>query len=166
MALREFYPTPAYDEHRYRECAVCGMNEYWAVLDFTSGSVAPTAGETLTGASSGHTGVVIEAQLYSGTYAGGDAAGRILLETITGKDMLQYSIFTAGEEANGSTGGAAMLTVTSGTVKVNNRLSPEGETAVVDGVRYCKFHFDLRFPKQYLRDATIDTSGEDDRLNN
>jgi hypothetical protein len=164
--MREFYPSPAYSEHRYRECSVCGFNQYWATLDFTSGSVAPSVGETLTGASSGHTGVVKEVALYSGTYAGGDAVGRILLETIVGWDRLQYLLFTEGEEVNGSTSGSSMLTVYNGTVKVNNRLSPEGETVLVDGVRFCRFHHDLRFPKKYLIESTIDESGADDRLNN
>jgi hypothetical protein len=156
MALREFYPTSAYTEHRYRECVQCGMSEYLATLDFLGGSVAPTIGETLTGATSADTGVVLEVSLWSGTYAGGDAAGRILLETITGWDRLQYSIFDEAELVTGSTGGAGMMTVDNGTVKVNSRLSPEGETAVVDGVRYCRFHYDLRFPKKYLAEAVLD----------
>ena len=166
MALREFYPSPAYEEHRYRECSICGMNQYWATLDFTSGATAPTVGETLTGAVSGDTGVVKEVALYSGACADGDATGRILLETISGWDHLQYSIFTVGESITGSTGGASMLIVDNGTVKVNNRLSPEGETGMVDGVRYCAYHLDTRFPIKYLAEAMIDETGEDERLNN
>ena len=165
MSLSEFYPSPAYDESRYRECSVCGFNQYWATLDFTSGSVAPTVGETLTGAVSGNTGVVLEVALYTGTYAVGDATGRILLDTIAGWDRLQMSVFTALEEVNGSVGGAGMATVDNGTVKVNNRLSPEGETVLLDGVRYCRVHFDLRFPKKYLAEAEVDYD-ESDRLNN
>jgi hypothetical protein len=141
------------------------MNQYWATLDFTSGAVAPTVGETLTGATSGDTGVVKEVALYSGTYAGGDATGRILLETITGWDNLQYSLYDVGESITGSTGGSSMMVVYNGTVKVNNRLSPEGETVMIDGVRYCKFHYELRFPIRYLYEATIDETGEDERLN-
>jgi hypothetical protein len=162
--MREFYPSPSYSEHRYRECAICGLNQYLATLDFSAGSVSPTVGETLTGATSADTGVVLEVSLWSGTYAGGDAAGRILLETITGWDRLQYSIYDASESITGSTGGVGMMTVENGTVKVNNRLSPEGETAVVDGVRYCRFHFDLKFPKKYLAEAVLDLD-ERERVN-
>lgn len=54
-------------------------------LDFTAGTVAFAAGDTVTGATSGATGVVLaNATVTSGTYATSDAAGYIGLGAVTG----------------------------------------------------------------------------------
>lgn len=163
--MRDFWPNPSYDEMRYRECIMCGYNQYMATIDFTAGTVEPVAGETLTGALSGDTAIVDSVQLTSGTYAGGDAAGRILCITPTSWDRLQYSIFTPGESITGSTGGAGMLTVTNGDIRVNSRLSAEAETVLVDGVRYCQYHYQLRWPKRLLAEYIPDAD-EQERTNN
>jgi hypothetical protein len=132
------------------------MNQYWATLDYYDGAVEPVIGETLTGGTSTNTGVVLEDMVYVGCWAGGDAEGRILLEAVTGWDRLQFSIFTAAESITGSTGGTGMMAVDNGTIKVNNRLSPEGEMAYIEGAWWCRFHYDLHFPKKYLAEATLD----------
>ena len=74
-------------------------------IKFTSGSVEFTAGETITGATDGATGVVINHYEDSGTWAGGDATGVVWVSTIVGT-------FNASENLNGSTGGTNMATTT------------------------------------------------------
>ena len=71
-------------------------------LKFTSGSIEFTVNETLTGAVSGATAVVIDWELSSGSWAGGDAAGSAWVKDVTGT-------FQA-EDLNGSVGGANIAT--------------------------------------------------------
>jgi hypothetical protein len=52
-------------------------------VDFTNGSVAYTVGETITGSVSGTTGTVYAINVTSGSWAGGDAAGTVILTDIT-----------------------------------------------------------------------------------
>ena len=73
-------------------------------IPYNSGSTEFTVGETLTGATSGHTGVVVDYDLASGTWGGGDAAGTVYVKQATGA-------FQA-ENLNGSTGGANMASAT------------------------------------------------------
>ena len=57
---------------------------YW-LLGFDSGSTAITEGQTVTGATSGATGIVLQdATADTGTWAGGDAAGELVLYNVTG----------------------------------------------------------------------------------
>jgi hypothetical protein len=57
---------------------------YW-ILDFDAGSTAVAADATVTGASSSATGIaVIAGVLESGTYAGSDAAGYLVLRSVSG----------------------------------------------------------------------------------
>lgn len=59
-------------------------DSYW-ILRFNAGSTKVVEDDIVTGASSGATGrAVVDAQLDSGTYAGGDAAGRLVLMTLSG----------------------------------------------------------------------------------
>lgn len=53
-------------------------------MDFTSGSEEPDVGDTITGATSSTTAVVQKVILTSGSWAGGDAAGRIIINTVSG----------------------------------------------------------------------------------
>ncbi|MBC8228940.1 hypothetical protein H8E77_05250 [bacterium] len=73
-------------------------------IPYNSGSVEFTVGETLTGATSAHTGVVVAYHLTSGTWGGGDAAGTVYAKQASGA-------FQA-EDLNGSTGGANMASAT------------------------------------------------------
>ena len=82
-------------------------------LDFDSGSVEFTVGETLTGNSSGDTGTVAAYEVASGSWAGGDAAGTVRLTSASGS-------FTNNEQLNGSTGGNNMATA-DGTTDENNQ---------------------------------------------
>lgn len=57
----------------------------YSLLNFDSGSAAISEGETVTGDTSGATGVVLEdATITSGTVGGGDAAGTIALYNVSG----------------------------------------------------------------------------------
>lgn len=72
-------------------------------MEFTSGgTTAPTIGETITGASSGATAVIVDWSVSSGTWAGGDAAGTLILKQPTGT-------FTS-ENLNGSVSGSNFAT--------------------------------------------------------
>jgi hypothetical protein len=83
-------------------------------LSFNTGTAAIVDGNTVTGATSGATGVVARVVLQSGTFAGGDAAGRLILSSSTG-------VFTSGENltvaaaVKAIAGGAAtQITLTTG----------------------------------------------------
>ncbi|RMD93746.1 MAG: hypothetical protein D6811_04305 [Alphaproteobacteria bacterium] len=57
----------------------------YAVLNFDGGSGAISAGDTVTGATSGATGVALyDASVSSGSWAGGDAAGFLVLYKVSG----------------------------------------------------------------------------------
>ena len=72
-------------------------------IAFTSGSVAPAVGETLTGATSGTTAKVVGWFLTSGTWTGGDAAGGLFLESV--------SAALQAENLNGALAGANCMTI-------------------------------------------------------
>ena len=72
-------------------------------LPFTLGTAEVVIGDTVTGASSSASGVVVDVVISSGTWSGGDAAGYLALKTVSGT-------FTNGEflqvsAANKATGG-------------------------------------------------------------
>lgn len=54
-------------------------------IDFSTGAVTPfLEGETVTGAPSTATGVIVAVGITSGSFSGGDAAGRLYLKTLSG----------------------------------------------------------------------------------
>lgn len=67
-------------------------------LAFNTGTAAITAGQTVTGATSGATGVVAKVVIEDGTWSGGDAEGRLILSSTTGTfqngENLQVSAVT------------------------------------------------------------------------
>lgn len=71
------------------------------VADFTSGSVEPAKGDTVTGQSSGATAIVKRAVVTSGSWSKGDAAGYMVLSNVSGA-------FRA-EAINGATADIATL---------------------------------------------------------
>lgn len=84
-------------------------------LSFNTGVLAVADGVTLTGAVSGATGVVARTVLQSGTWASGDAAGRLILSSTTGT-------FTVGE--NLRIGGTTYANVVSAAAQIT--LAPGG----------------------------------------
>lgn len=72
-------------------------------MAFTSGgTTAPTIGETVTGATSGATGVIVDWAVTAGTWAAGDAAGLLILRLVSGT--------FASENLNGSAAGSNFAT--------------------------------------------------------
>lgn len=81
-------------------------------MAFTSGGTAEIkAGHTVIGATSGATAMVRQVLAGTGTWAGGDAAGTIILhaETITGSFTAE-NIFIAGGAGSNDATGAALAT--------------------------------------------------------
>lgn len=56
---------------------------YWT-LDYDAGMKEPTAGLTVIGATSGATGIVVTFVLESGSWVGGDAAGYLVIRSLSG----------------------------------------------------------------------------------
>lgn len=57
----------------------------YAILDFTGGSLEPSVGDTVAGATSGATGILIaEPVVDSGSWAGGDATGHLVISDASG----------------------------------------------------------------------------------
>lgn len=158
----EIWPKVEATGEPYRSCRMCGAKVTRVELKFGLGSVAPTVGETLTGGTSGATGVVEEIELMSGTYAGGDASGYIMLTSPTGIDDDTGLSYSAGESINGSTGGVGMMTATyAGLRKVYGRMWPESALVQVDGGYYCRYHHDFKYGPIRRDEARIDIQEED-----
>lgn len=137
-------PWPKSFGQRHYYCATCSGDLYKTVeLQFDSGSVEPTEDETLTGATSGDTGVVDSVKLESGTWAGGDAVGTVYLTSPTGIGD-DGECFEDDETVNGSTGGTNILTANGdGITKSDGMPWPEGETGLYKGQRYCAQHLEF-----------------------
>jgi hypothetical protein len=149
---------------KWHECVLCGTKRIKVLVHFDSGSVAPTVGETITGATSTDTFVVEGYTLISGTFAGGDAVGVIEGKTPTGYDDNNLEVFTNNENLNGSTAGANFATVNGiGAVQISGRLIPDSEIVEHRGKYYCKAHFLFDNSQDWLDEAKIDTTKEGDR---
>ena len=161
-------PSPGYHS-KWKACHLCTFyhgKDRWKTceLRFDSGSVEPTVGETFTGADSAHTGVVVEVEaLLSGTWAGGDAAGYLTLDTLSGDDSEQGTIFEDNEAINGSTAGDNCLTANGdGIVKVWAVMYPKRMLTKFRGFWYCPEHYQFRaWP--ILRDEETLVIIEDER---
>jgi len=75
------------------------QNATYYLLNFDAGTAAITEGQTVTGATSGATGkALIDAVVSSGSYGGGNAAGYLILDLVTGtfqdNENLQVSAVT------------------------------------------------------------------------
>jgi len=142
MEPRSAWPKSLHQRHYY--CAICSGDLYKTVeLQFDSGSVEPTEDETLTGATSGDTGIVESVTLESGTWAGGDAVGTVYLTSPTGVGD-DGECFDDDELITGSTGGVNMMTAKGdGITKSDGMPYPEGDTGIYKGKRYCSTHLDF-----------------------
>jgi hypothetical protein len=103
--------------------------DYW-VFDFDAGDTEVTAGQTVTGATSGATGTaLIDGVLSSGTYAGSDAVGYLVLYNVTGT-------FQDDENLQVS---AATVCVADGAGNINGALTDANATtwsrATIEAVR-------------------------------
>lgn len=163
--IKPHYPSMSPGHHeKWKPCRVCGTKWMTAELKFYDGSTLPTVGETLTGDDSGDTGVVTEIEtLISGSWDGDDAAGYLHVDTLSGDDPEQYSIFTDGEAINGSTAGSNCLTADGqGNVKIWAILWPKRQLTKWRGNWYCPEHLGWR-TRPKLRDEDKLVIKEDER---
>jgi hypothetical protein len=96
--------TPAAGDAKLSTDDIVAANPTAETIAFTSGSEAPRAGDTLTGATSAETLVVIGYRLTSGTWGGGTAAGELFVHTASG-------VFQAENLNNTTTGTANVMTI-------------------------------------------------------
>jgi len=143
MTIRPKSEWPANLSEKWKACYWCDKKWFKAILNFDAGSVEPTDGETLTGATSGDTGVVDRTVLLTGSYAGGDAAGFVELTSPTGADSEQGTIFEDDELINGSTGGSGILTADGdGIYQQYGIIYPKKDMIFYRGMWICRWHFE------------------------
>jgi len=147
-------PWPKPYHAKWKACSDCFSRWVTCELKFNAGSTLPPVGETLTGGNSGHTGVVTEIEtLLSGTWGGGDAAGYIHLDTLSGLDEEQYTIFEDEELITGSTG--SLTADGDGQVKIWSVLYPKELMVKEDGRWYCVWHHGWRFRPKHRDEEKI-----------
>lgn len=160
LPLRSDYDRNAGE--RWDECCLCGSRRYRALVHFKQGAVTPTEGETVTGASSGDTGILARYVLISGTAAGGDAVGVMEFTSPTGYDLANLEIFTKEESLNGSTSGNAFcVAMNKGAIQVSGRLIPEQDLVEYRGKKYCREHFRFKYSNDWLDEAKVETDEND-----
>ena len=140
---------------------MCSIEDRTCELKYDSGgTTAPTVGETFTGDESGDTGVVTVVQpLISGTSAGGDATGYITLDTLTGYDGEQLTMFQDNEAINGSSAGDNCLTANgAGQVNIDGIFYPRRLLVKLRGKWYCQWHYRFRTKQENLDEQRINVS--------
>ena len=93
---RGYVAVPGYE--RFDGRTLPSASSYW-ILEFDAGTAAFSSGDTVTGATSGATGVALQdATVESGSYSGGDATGYLVLGFVSGtfqdNENLQVSAAT------------------------------------------------------------------------
>jgi hypothetical protein len=173
---------------KWDECCLCGIRQYRAIVPFDTGVHEPSAdtwtnpggvktftdGETLTGATTGHTGILETLYLTSGSWAGGDAAGTMLLRSPTGYDSVLLQIFQNNELIKSGATTIATVnvpsntinpntnlpyanpTVTYGSVTVSGRMVSDGDLIEYQGKKYCKEHYGFKFRHDWEDEIKID----------
>ena len=126
----------------------------------TGATAALTVGETLTGGTSTATGTLLKVVITSGTVAGGDATGYILIDVLTGT-------FQSGETLTGGTSGG---TINSTSLAVSQTIAKDGTYHFVNYNFYAVedyefMYFTNKVNKAMVFDGTawdfIDNSGMD-----
>ncbi len=133
--------SPSENTHSgWDDCVFCGKKHIQVDLKFNSGSVEPTVGETLTGATSTSTAVVVATVLTSGTWAGSDAAGWVTCSSPSAWDGDTGRWGSENEAITGSV--SAVFTLSRyGIIKKYGTLHASGDLIERDGRRYCKEHY-------------------------
>ena len=152
--------SPGHNE-KWKTCVMCSIEDKTCELKYDAGRIAePTVGETFTGATSGDTGVVTVVQtLISGTWVGSDATGYITLDTLTGDDGEQLTMFQDNEAINGSTTGDNCLTADGeGQVNIDGIFYPRRLLVKLRGKWLCQWHYRFRTKLEHLDEQRIDVS--------
>jgi hypothetical protein len=164
MITAATYPDKSYENARYRVCKIHGNLSKQVELRITSGSISPTVGETITGATSGDTGIVTSVTLEGGTWASGDAVATVYMNNHTGVDTDTLEWGTSAETLNGSTAGVNWGTLYVAPEQSYGRIFVEQEMVFVDGEWYCNDCYRRRFPKKYLDEWQV--QDDDDAVRN
>jgi len=147
---------------KWGECCLCGSRRYRVLVHVDSLSVAPTSGETVTGATSLHTGVMTGYTLVSGTVATLDGVAVLEMSTPTGYDNVMLEIFQDNENLNGSTSGNNFATVNGkGAVQISGRLIAERDLVEYQGKTYCRPHFQFKFARTWQDEADVEYDEND-----
>src|SRR3990167_1989438 len=117
--LLQTTPTLVAGDFKVRNAVQAFTNLTAVAAAFTSGSVAPVVGETLTGDTSTKTAIVVGWFLTSGSWSGTDGAGTLFVASASGA-------FTVGETISGSVGGSNILTLTANFVAQPTALAQTG----------------------------------------
>lgn len=156
------HPRKELTGDKWRSCVLCGNYIKRCELKFDSGSTLPVVGETLTGATSADTMVVIAVRLVSGTWAGGDATGIVEGSTMTGRDFDSHSYFQDNENINGGTAGNNCLTADgAGAEKIYGRLYPENEMVLERGKWFCRVHWPFKWRHKLIDEKILDIRDEE-----
>lgn len=132
------------DGKKWYTCHLCGGSYNQVEIPFSSGTIVPTEGETLTGATSGHTTVTDNVKLISGDWDAGTASGIIWGLSPIGFDFDTGHWGSANEVITGDRS-ASFTLVGYGYKKSYGRYYSEDEVIERDGVTLCLFHNRTRY---------------------
>lgn len=150
---------------RFYACVICGTPHRTIELQFINGSTEPSEDDVLTGASSTDSGTVESVALWTGTWAGGDAAGIIELSDPSGlsaqdSDTNPFTAFTLSENIDNTTTTDTNVmqchATNLGQGKQYGRFHPEGNIIKYRGQKYCRWHFDYRFKQEWDEEQHLD----------
>ena len=162
--IRPTFPQNSDLNQRWDDCVICGTSHRTVELQFENGSTEPSVGDILTGASSTDSGTVVSVALWTGTWAGSDAAGIIELSSPSGlssqtADTNPFTAFTLSENINNTTTAESSVMTCSSTAlgqgKQYGRPHPEGEVIKYRGNIYCRWHFNYRFEREWREEEHI-----------
>ena len=171
--VKVHYKWPTRDHTAFGTCVFCSPKLVQFQLSFDQGSVAPIAGEVLTGGDSTDTGVVAtyksgvgtavtrtDLHIESGSWAGSDAKGYVMLNSCTGVTETTTdgrSCFEDNEAVTGDT--AAALVVDDVAIeKVSMIPWPEQMLYKYEGKFYCPYHYPFRSRRRELDKAKLSPS--------
>lgn len=123
-----------YVKYRSGNTLYCAAANDWTKLAFDAGVTEINVGDTVTGATSGATGLVVGVQLNSGSWAGSDAAGYLYLSTVTddfdNDENLQVSAATVAVANGADVKGLRDYTATAWTAADDIEVMPDVDIAV------------------------------------
>jgi hypothetical protein len=143
---------------KWYTCALCGRSYTQVEIPFSSGSVVPTDGETLTGATSGATAVVDNVKLISGAWDG-TATGIIWANSPTGIDFDSGHWGSHNETVTGSIS-ASFALEGYGHKKTYGRVYSEADIVERDGIFLCTMHNQARWSFRDKNEQVIEISEE------